>query len=79
MTNERLVFTDAYTSAWVPSAKPFFTGILPFEDVAGQTRYAARACHWTAEDCASHEKMGFHAGWGTALGQLAGWRRRCRR
>ena len=41
--NERLVFTDAYTSAWVPSGKPFFTGILTFEDEGGQTRYIARA------------------------------------
>jgi len=69
--NERLVFTDAYTSAWVPSAKPFFTGILTFEDEAGQTRYIARARHWTAEDCAAHEKMGFHEGWGIATDQLA--------
>jgi uncharacterized protein YndB with AHSA1/START domain len=69
--DERLVFTDAYTSAWVPSAKPFFTGILSFEDEAGQTRYTARARHWTAEDCAAHEQMGFHAGWGVATDQLA--------
>ncbi|WP_289014858.1 SRPBCC domain-containing protein, partial [uncultured Methylobacterium sp.] len=26
--NARLVFTDAYTRAWEPSAKPFFTGII---------------------------------------------------
>ena len=71
VANERLVFTDAYTSAWVPSAKPFFTGILTFEDEAGQTRYTARARHWTAEDCAAHEAMGFHAGWNTATDQLA--------
>lgn len=69
--NERLVFTDAYTSAWVPSGKPFFTGILTFEDEGGQTRYIARARHWTAEDCAAHEKMGFHEGWGIATDQLA--------
>ena len=69
--NERIVFTDAYTSAWVPSAKPFFTAILTFEDEAGQTRYTARARHWTAEDCAAHEQMGFHAGWGVATDQLA--------
>ena len=69
--NERLVFTDAYTSAWVPSGKPFFTGILTFEDEAGQTRYTARARRWTAEDCAAHEKMGFHEGWGIATDQLA--------
>lgn len=69
--NERIVFTDAYTSAWVPSAKPFFTCILSFEDEAGQTRYTARARHWNAEDCAAHERMGFHAGWGIATDQLA--------
>ena len=69
--NERLVFTDAYTSAWVPSAKPFFTVVLTFEDEAGQTRYTARARHWSAEDCAAHEKMGFHQGWGIAADQMA--------
>lgn len=67
----RLVFTDAYTSAWVPSAKPFFTAVLSFDDEAGQTRYTARARHWSAEDCAAHEKMGFHQGWGIATDQLA--------
>jgi uncharacterized protein YndB with AHSA1/START domain len=69
--NERLVFTDAYTSAWVPAAKPFFTCILGFEDEGGRTRYTARARHWTAEDCAAHEKMGFHEGWSIATDQLA--------
>jgi uncharacterized protein YndB with AHSA1/START domain len=69
--NERLVFTDAYTSAWMPSGKPFFTGILTFDDEAGGTRYTARARHWSAEDCATHEKMGFHVGWGIATDQLA--------
>ncbi len=71
--NERIVFTDAYTSAWVPSAKPFFTGILTFEEAEGgrKTRYTAQARHWNAEDCAAHEKMGFYAGWGTATDQLA--------
>ena len=69
--SERLVFTDAFTSAWVPSAKPFFTGILTFEDEAGQTRYTARARHWNAEDNAAHEAMGFDQGWGIATDQLA--------
>ena len=69
--NEKLVFTDAYTSAWVPSAKPFFTGVLTFEDEGGKTRYTARARHWTAEDCAAHEQMGFFVGWGIATDQLA--------
>jgi uncharacterized protein YndB with AHSA1/START domain len=69
--NERLVFTDAYTSAWVPSSKPFMTGILTFEDEGGQTRYTARVRHWTAEDLVAHEKMGFREGWGIATDQLA--------
>jgi len=70
--NERLVLTDAYTSAWVPSAKPFMTAIVTFEDLGGgKTRYTARALHWTAEDREAHEKMGFHEGWGTCADQLA--------
>ncbi len=69
--NEKLVFTDAFTSAWVPSEKPFFTGILTFEDAGpGKTRYTARARHWTVADREAHEKMGFHEGWGAAANQL---------
>jgi uncharacterized protein YndB with AHSA1/START domain len=68
--NERLVFTDAYTRAWEPSAKPFFTGVLTFENESGKTRYTARALHWTKEDRETHEKMGFHTGWGIATDQL---------
>ena len=69
--NERIVFTDAYVSAWVPSAKPFMTGILTFDDEGGKTRYTARVLHWSAEDKAAHEAMGFHAGWNVATDQLA--------
>ncbi|MEP9396234.1 SRPBCC family protein [Mesorhizobium sp. KR2-14] len=69
--NEKLVFTDAYTEAWQPSPKPFFTGVLTFEDVDGKTRYTARARHWTVEDRDAHEKMGFHEGWGRCTDQLA--------
>jgi uncharacterized protein YndB with AHSA1/START domain len=68
--NRRLVFTDAYTSGWEPSAKPFFTAVLTFEDIGGKTKYTARALHWTAEDREAHEKMGFHEGWGTCADQL---------
>lgn len=68
--NERLVFTDAYTEAWAPSAKPFMTGIISFADEGGKTRYTAVARHWTEEDRAQHEKMGFHDGWGKATDQL---------
>ena len=68
--NEKIVFTDAYESAWVPSGKPFFTCILTFEDEGGKTRYTARARHWNAEDSKAHEAMGFHKGWGIATDQL---------
>lgn len=69
--NEKIVFTDAFESAWMPSAKPFFVGTVLFEDMGdGRTRYTAIARHWTAEDCQAHEKMGFHEGWGQVAGQL---------
>jgi len=69
--NEKLVFTDAYTSAWQPSEKPFFTGIVTFEDAGpGRTKYTARALHWTAEARDQHEKMDFLEGWGKCAEQL---------
>lgn len=55
----------------MPSAKPFFTGILTFEDEGGQTRYTTRARQWNAEDYGAHERMGIHEGWGIATNQLA--------
>ncbi|MGY2046843.1 SRPBCC family protein [Methylobacterium sp. JK268] len=69
--NARIVFTDAYTRAWEPSAKPFFTGLITFAPEEGGTRYTARARHWSAEDRAAHEAMGFHDGWGRCTDQLA--------
>lgn len=69
--NRRLVFTDAYTEAWQPSEKPFFTGIISFDEEAGGTRYTATARHWNAVDCEAHAKMGFHEGWGQCAEQLA--------
>jgi uncharacterized protein YndB with AHSA1/START domain len=70
--NEKIVVTDAYVSAWVPSEKPFMTAIVLLEDIGGgRTRYTWQALHWTAEDMETHEKMGFHEGWGKAADQLA--------
>lgn len=70
--NQRIVATDAYTKAWEPSAKPFMTLILTFEDLGGgTTRYTARARHWNQADRDAHEKMGFHEGWGKCTDQLA--------
>lgn len=70
--NERLVTTDAYTSAWEPSGRPFMTVILTFEDAGrGRTKYTATARHWTLEARKEHEAMGFHEGWGQCADQLA--------
>lgn len=68
--DERLVVTDAYTKAWEPSAKPFMTLVLTFADEGGKTRYTASVRHWSEEDRATHEQMGFHTGWGQATDQL---------
>ncbi len=68
--NQKIVFTDAFTRAWEPSAKPFFVGTITFEDEGRKTRYMARAVHWTVEDRETHEKMGFHEGWGQCADQL---------
>ena len=69
--NEKLVFTDAFTRAWQPSEKPFFVGVITFEDATGgKTKYTARALHWTLADKEAHETMGFHEGWGVCTDQL---------
>jgi uncharacterized protein YndB with AHSA1/START domain len=69
---QRLVFTDAFVGDWVPVAgKPFMVGDVRFADApGGGTLYTAMARHWSAEDCAAHEKMGFQEGWGKAADQL---------
>jgi uncharacterized protein YndB with AHSA1/START domain len=69
--NRKLVFTDAYTGDWEPSGKPFMTAVITFDDENGQTRYTARARHWSAQDKKTHEEMGFHQGWGICADQLA--------
>ena len=69
--DRKLVFTDAFTEAWIPSAKPFFVGTIELTDEAdGKTSNVARAAHWTREDRDAHEKMGFHEGWGQCATQL---------
>jgi uncharacterized protein YndB with AHSA1/START domain len=68
--NERIVVTDAFTSAWVPSEKPFMTLIITFEEQDGKTKYTALVRHWSVADREAHEKMGFHEGWGQCADQL---------
>lgn len=68
---QRLVTTDAFTSAWKPSAKAFMVAQVSMSDAPGSgTFYQAIARHWNAADHQSHIDMGFHTGWGIAADQL---------
>ena len=69
--NQRLVYTDAYTQAWIPSLEPLMTVHLTFEEQQGKTRYTVRVLHWSVEARKRHEEMGFHEGWGQCADQLA--------
>jgi uncharacterized protein YndB with AHSA1/START domain len=69
--DKRIVLTNAYTKAWEPSAKPFITFILAFDDLGDKTRYTATVRHWSIADREAHEAMGFHQGWPIATEQLA--------
>ena len=72
-----------WTSALGPGFRPVdpgpedcggfaFTAIVTLEDTGdGRTRYKAVALHKNAADRETHEKMGFHEGWGTCADQLA--------
>jgi uncharacterized protein YndB with AHSA1/START domain len=74
--NEKLVFTDAYSTGWKPAAEPFMTAIVTFEDIGGgRTRYTAVARHRNAETAKTHKDMGFHDGWGTVATQLEDYAR----
>ena len=66
---KRFVTTDAFTAEFEPQG-PFMIGIWEIEPEGDGTRYTARARHWSAEDRAAHEQMGFHEGWGIATDQL---------
>jgi uncharacterized protein YndB with AHSA1/START domain len=47
------------------------TAVVTFEDASGgRTAYKAVALHKDAADRDTHEKMGFHDGWGTVATQL---------
>ena len=71
VSNEKLVFTDAYTEGWKPAAEPFLTAILTFEDIGGgRTKYTAIARHRNADSAKTHKDMGFYDGWGTVVTQL---------
>lgn len=70
--NRRIVATDAYVEAWIPSQQPFMTMDLNFEPTAdGRTKATYVVRHWSAEATEQHVQMGFMEGWGTCAAQLA--------
>lgn len=71
VSQERLVFTDAYTEGWKPVPEPFMTAILLLSDAPdGGTTYTAIARHRTPDTRKAHADMGFFEGWGTVATQL---------
>ena len=67
----KLVFTDAYTEGFVPTAQPFMTGVVQLADAPnGHTHMTWSARHATAEAKAKHLEMGWEAGWNAATDQL---------
>jgi uncharacterized protein YbaA (DUF1428 family)/uncharacterized protein YndB with AHSA1/START domain len=67
----KLVFTDAYTEGFVPTAQPFMTGVVELADAPnGHTHMTWSARHATAEAKAKHLEMGWEAGWNAASDQL---------
>jgi uncharacterized protein YndB with AHSA1/START domain len=68
----RLVWTTVLSAGWRPT-EPWLalTAIIGFEAEGSATRYSARILHRTAAESRRHEELGFHAGWGTAIEQLA--------
>ncbi len=68
----RLVWSTVLREGWQP-IEPWLalTAIISFEAVDGGTRYASRVLHRSPEDAAKHSEMGFEAGWGTVIDQLA--------
>jgi uncharacterized protein YndB with AHSA1/START domain len=68
--NRRLVFTDAFTSGWVPHAA-FMVGIMEITPEGDGTRYHGIARHWDEAAMKKHEEMGFVDGWGAVADQLA--------
>jgi uncharacterized protein YndB with AHSA1/START domain len=74
---KKLVWTSALGPGYRPNemgegCESFpFTAVVTFADAGnGKTAYKAIALHKDAADRETHEKMGFHEGWGTVAGQL---------
>ena len=66
----KLVFTDALLPGFRPRDEGFFTAIVLIDPIKGGSKYTAWAIHKDEAGKKTHEDMGFHSGWGTALDQL---------
>jgi uncharacterized protein YndB with AHSA1/START domain len=73
VANRKLVFTDCLAPGFRPKDGGFFTGMVILEPAEGGTKYTAIAIHKDETTRKSHEEMGFHSGWGTALDQLVAY------
>lgn len=71
--NARIVFTDALTSGWRPSARAFMVAVISLDDDGRSTRCTATARHWDDADRHLHEDMGFHRIWGENLDRLSAY------
>jgi uncharacterized protein YndB with AHSA1/START domain len=69
----RLVWTNALRPGYRPAPDGFFTAVMTLEPAGDATRCRTVAMHRDEADCAHHEAMGFHDGWGTVLDQLAAY------
>lgn len=75
---ERFVWTNTLGGGYRPNPAADagcgefpFTAVMTFEDAGeGRTRYRAVAMHANDADRETHEKMGFHEGWGAVARQL---------
>jgi len=78
--NVRLAWTNALEPGFRP-ARPaatggdantsfLFTAVIELARAGSGTRYTATAIHQDAAGRDTHERMGFHDGWGKALDQL---------
>lgn len=68
--NRRLVFTDGLGPGYRPKDSGFMTASIIIEPAGKGSRYVAIAMHKDEAGRKTHEEMGFHTGWNTALDQL---------
>lgn len=70
---ERIVFTNSLVAGWRPAEQPFLsmTAIITLREHPLGTDYVAHVMHKNNADRDTHEKLGFHDGWGTVAEQLA--------